>query len=177
MNVENALYPTPDRIAALMTNASGEPVVMFNLLKFRDEAAYPDGRSSDLSGREAYMLYGVPMQQLVAREGGRMIFSGQVQSLVIGTVDDMWDVAALMEYPSSAAFARIATSPEVAAIGQGVCVVRPDLSHEYVAMPDPFTTNLCFTGPDRRTALVTLSGGGRLVALDWPRPGLRLKHT
>ena len=112
-----ALYPTPDRIAALMANASSEPIVMLNLLKFRDKAAYADGRVSDLSGREAYMLYGTPMQQLVVREGGGMIFSGQVQSLVIGTVADMWDVAALMEYPSSAAFARIATSPEVAAIG------------------------------------------------------------
>lgn len=117
MNVENALYPTPDRIAELMTKASGEPIAMLNLLKFRDKATYADGRSSDLSGREAYMLYGVPMQELVVRGGGRMIFSGQIQSLVIGTAEDMWDVAALVEYPSSAAFARIATSPEVAAIG------------------------------------------------------------
>jgi gluconolactonase len=65
----------------------------------------------------------------------------------------------------------------VAAIGQGLCVVRPDFSHEYVAMPDAFTTNICFTGTDRRTALVTLSGGGRLVALDWPRPGLELNYS
>jgi len=65
----------------------------------------------------------------------------------------------------------------VAAIGQGLCVVRPDFSHEYVAMPDAFTTNICFTGADRRTALVTLSGGGRLVALDWPRPGLVLNYS
>jgi len=65
----------------------------------------------------------------------------------------------------------------VAAIGQGLCVVRPDFSHEYVAMPDAFTTNICFTGADRRTALVTLSGGGRLVAVDWPRPGLALNYS
>jgi gluconolactonase len=65
----------------------------------------------------------------------------------------------------------------VAAIGQGLCVIRPDFSHEYVAMPDPFTTNICFTGADRRTAFVTLSGGGRLVALDWPRPGLELNYS
>jgi gluconolactonase len=65
----------------------------------------------------------------------------------------------------------------VAAIGHGLCVVRPDFSFEYVEMPDAFTTNICFTGPDRRTALVTLSGGGRLVAVDWPRPGLELAYT
>lgn len=63
----------------------------------------------------------------------------------------------------------------VAAITHGLCVVSPDgSSHEYVELPDPFTTNVAFGGPDRRTAYVTLSGAGRLVALDWPRPGLAL---
>jgi uncharacterized protein (DUF1330 family) len=117
MNVENALYPTAERIADLKADSTGKPIVMLNLLKFRERAQYADGRTSELSGRDAYMLYGEKMQQLVEHEGGRMIFSGQIMSLVIGTVEDMWDVAALVEYPSSAAFARIVTSPEVAAIG------------------------------------------------------------
>jgi gluconolactonase len=64
----------------------------------------------------------------------------------------------------------------VAAITDGLCVIRPDLTHEYVTLPDAFTTNICFAGDDRRTALVTLSGGGRLVAIDWPRPGLALAY-
>jgi gluconolactonase len=63
----------------------------------------------------------------------------------------------------------------VAAIGHGLCVLEPDGSgHEYVEMPDPMTTNVAFGGPDRTTAYVTLSGYGRLVSLDWPRPGLPL---
>jgi gluconolactonase len=45
-----------------------------------------------------------------------------------------------------------------------------------VKMPDPVTTNICFGGPDRRTAYVTLSGTGKLVALEWPEPGLKLNH-
>jgi gluconolactonase len=43
-------------------------------------------------------------------------------------------------------------------------------------MPDMHTTNICFGGPDLRTAYVTLSGSGRLVACDWPRPGLALNY-
>jgi gluconolactonase len=62
----------------------------------------------------------------------------------------------------------------VAAIREGLCVVQPDGGHEYVALPDRFTTNVCFGGDDLRTAYATLSGTGRLVALDWPRPGLPL---
>jgi gluconolactonase len=41
-------------------------------------------------------------------------------------------------------------------------------------MPDEFPTNICFGGPDMRTAYVTLSATGRLGALDWDVPGLRL---
>jgi gluconolactonase len=43
-------------------------------------------------------------------------------------------------------------------------------------MPDPMTTNVCFGGPDLRTAFVTLSGMGRLIAFEWPRSGLALAY-
>ena len=117
MNVENALYPTGERIRALLGDASAEPIVMLNLLKFRARAEYADGHKSELSGRQAYNLYGEAMRKLVEREGGKFVFAADIKSLVIGEVDDMWDVAALVEYPSPAAFARIASSPEVAEIG------------------------------------------------------------
>jgi len=47
---------------------------------------------------------------------------------------------------------------------------------EQVFTGDPMTTNVCFGGPDLKTAYVTCSGTGQLVAFDWPRPGLRLAH-
>jgi gluconolactonase len=47
---------------------------------------------------------------------------------------------------------------------------------EQVPMPDFITTNLCFGGPALRTAYVTLSGTGQLVALEWKRPGLALAY-
>jgi gluconolactonase len=65
----------------------------------------------------------------------------------------------------------------VAAISQGLCVVDPDGHHEYVSLPDPMTTNVCFAPDDPRIAYATLSGTGRLVALDWPRPGASLAFT
>ncbi len=59
----------------------------------------------------------------------------------------------------------------------GITVVSPDGSSvEHVPMPDLYTTNICFGGPQLRTAYVTLSASGRLVAVDWPRPGLALHH-
>ncbi len=60
-------------------------------------------------------------------------------------------------------------------VNGGITVISPDGSSiEHVPMPDPVTTNICFGGADLRTAYITLSATGRLVATEWPRPGLRL---
>jgi gluconolactonase len=45
---------------------------------------------------------------------------------------------------------------------------------DQVMTGDPMTTNVCFGGNDLRTAYVTCSGTGRLISLQWPRPGLKL---
>ncbi len=60
----------------------------------------------------------------------------------------------------------------------GITVVSPDGRYvAHVPMPDLYTTNICFGGPDLRTAYVTLSGTGKLVAVDWPVPGLALNFA
>ena len=60
----------------------------------------------------------------------------------------------------------------------GISVISPEGEVDYVPLPDqyaePLLTNICFAGSDRRTAYITLSGTGRLLACDWPRPGLAL---
>ena len=43
-----------------------------------------------------------------------------------------------------------------------------------VKMPDVYPTNICFGGSDLRTAYISLSATGRLAAMQWPEPGLRL---
>jgi gluconolactonase len=43
-----------------------------------------------------------------------------------------------------------------------------------VKMPDAYPTNICFGGPDLRTAYITLSDSGRLGVMQWPEPGLKL---
>lgn len=45
---------------------------------------------------------------------------------------------------------------------------------EFHEAPEGYCTNLCFGGPDRRTAFITLSGYGELLAVPWPRAGLAL---
>ena len=63
----------------------------------------------------------------------------------------------------------------VGSIPGNITVVSQDGQfHEDLAMPDPFPTNICFGGPGLKTAYVTLSGAGRLISIDWPRPGAPL---
>ena len=58
-----------------------------------------------------------------------------------------------------------------------ITVIAPDgRIVRQVPTGDVYTTNICFGGPDLRTAYVTLSGRGELVAMQWPEPGLRLAH-
>ena len=117
MNYEIAVYPTREKLMELAGSRDESPVVMLNLLKFREVAEYTDGRDERISGREAYMRYGEAMRGIVEAGGGRMLISADLKDVVIGEVGDLWDVVAMVEYPSASGFFAIAASPEVAEIG------------------------------------------------------------
>ena len=116
MQVENALQPSGEQIEAFVSRDGDGPVVMVNLLKFRDKAAYPDGRDAHLSGWEAYQRYASEMRKLVEGSGGKFLFGGSVNGLLLGQVETLWDLVGLVEYPSRATLLQIATSPEYQAI-------------------------------------------------------------
>jgi uncharacterized protein (DUF1330 family) len=117
MNFNLAVYPTREKLMELAGSQDTSPIVMLNLLKFREVAEYKDGRDEKISGREAYMRYGAAMRSIVAKGGGRMLISADLKDVVMGEVSDLWDVVALVEYPSAAGFFAIAASPEVMEIG------------------------------------------------------------
>jgi uncharacterized protein (DUF1330 family) len=116
MNVVNAVFPGPDQIAAFFGGAEDGPFVMINLLKFKERADYPDGSDADLSGREAYARYGVAVQACLAAVGGKSIYAGAVTDLMLGEVDELWDMVALAQYPSRTAMMAMVQSPDYQAI-------------------------------------------------------------
>ena len=62
-------------------------------------------------------------------------------------------------------------------INGGVSVISPDGELvDFIATADPYCTNICFGGPDLKTAYLTLSGTGQLVSMPWPRAGLPLHY-
>ncbi len=59
----------------------------------------------------------------------------------------------------------------------GITVISPaGKVIEHVDTGDFLTTNICFGGDDLRTAYITCSSSGRLLATEWPRPGLKLAY-
>jgi uncharacterized protein (DUF1330 family) len=117
MQVFNDVYPTdPKQFEAMRAPGPQGPIVMVNLLKFREKAQYPDGRDAHLSGREAYMRYGVEVTKLLQKFGGRALFAGDVTHLALGRVEELWDEVALAEYPNRGALLAMSSSPEWRAI-------------------------------------------------------------
>ena len=114
MKVENQVAPGPEQIQAFV--ASEGPVLMVNLLKFREKAAYADGRDPDLSGAEAYARYAAEMRKLVEASGGRFVFGAKVEGLLLGEVESLWDMVGIVEYPSARTLIEIASTPEFQAI-------------------------------------------------------------
>lgn len=116
MKVENKVLPTPEQGMGFFGAPEDGPFVMVNLLKFKAKAEYEDGSDSHLTGEEAYLRYGMAVAQLVEKLGGKIHFNAKVTGLMIGEVEELWDMVALAEYPSLAAFRDMALSPEMQAI-------------------------------------------------------------
>lgn len=112
MIVLNKLHHSDGQWAALAKLKDDGPVFMTNLLKFKQRAEYPDGRESDLSGIEAYQLYGAQTSSHIAAIGGKVLHSSMIGGMVVGEVEDLWDVVAIVEYPSIAAFMKMVSSDE-----------------------------------------------------------------
>ncbi len=114
----NEVMPTSqERIAEMMAPGPDGPIYMVNLLKFKDQAEYADGRETDLSGRDAYQIYGREVSKLIVEYGGQITFVGDVTFLALGQVDELWDEVAIAMYPDRAALFKMSTSPEWQAIG------------------------------------------------------------
>lgn len=89
---------------------------MLNLLKFKDQAVYADGRTTDLTGAQAYGLYLVAVGKIIAGFGGRMIWNGVPNVLFIGDGEIQWDQVVIVEYPSFDAFRGMTASADYQAI-------------------------------------------------------------
>lgn len=86
------------------------PIHMLNLIKLNSKAEYEDG--TVVTGAEAYAAYGRDSGPIFKRVGGTIIWRGKPESMVIGPMDEQWDLAFVAYYPNSGAFLEMVTDPE-----------------------------------------------------------------
>jgi len=113
MEVVNKVYPNEQQIKGFLEPGAEGPICMVNLLKFKVEAEYEDGRETDLTGREAYELYEKGVKKLLESIGGGIGFEGDVERLMLGEVEELWDVVALAVWPSRQVMFEVMQSPEM----------------------------------------------------------------
>ena len=116
MKYENAVYPNKEQMKGFTESDHSQPISMVNLLKFKEKAEYPDGRETDLTGAEAYAIYGAAVTKLVKELGGEMVFAGAVERLALGEVEELWDQVAIARYPNRKAMLDMMMSPAYAEI-------------------------------------------------------------
>ena len=102
--------PDRDQFDAFKDLARDEPVMMLNLVRFREKAAYEDGRKA--TGAEAYAAYGKASGPVFRRVGGEIIWRGKPELMLIGPKDKHWDMIFVARYPTAGAFLEMVTDPE-----------------------------------------------------------------
>ena len=112
MRVKNAVIPNEEQMAGFLEGDTETPIKMVNLLKFKDKADYKDGRQTSLSGKEAYQIYAYEVQGHLEKVGGQSIFFGEVERLMLGEVEELWDWVAIAEYPSRKAMLEMVMDSE-----------------------------------------------------------------
>ena len=112
MEVKNAVMPNEDQIKGFSEQGGDKPIYMVNLLKFKEKASYPDKRETNLTGEEAYAIYAEEVAGHLAKVGGKPVFGGEVQRLMLGEVEDLWDKVAIAMYPSRKAMLQMINDPD-----------------------------------------------------------------
>jgi gluconolactonase len=127
----------------------------------------PDGSTVYFAETFTARLWGLPL----AAPGKRSKAQGATPALFVGN------------YPGFAYFDSLGVQAD-----GGICVATLLAGEITTFWPqaknigrtkinDPLVTNICWGGTELRTAYVTASGTGKLLALDWPQPGLRLAYN
>ena len=112
MKVENKVMHNEKQMEEFLEEGHDEPIYMVNLLKFKEKAEYPDKRETDLTGREAYAIYGVEVVKHLEKVGGKPIFGSDVTRLMLGEVEELWDQVAIAMYPNRKAMLKMISDPD-----------------------------------------------------------------
>jgi uncharacterized protein (DUF1330 family) len=106
---DSFIAPDDAQIRKLADRGDSGPIVMLNLIRFREHALEP---AEGMTGAEAYGLYSAEVQPMLERARGRVLSAARCEEGIIGPSDPEWDMVLMVEYPSATAFLEMIGSPE-----------------------------------------------------------------
>jgi uncharacterized protein (DUF1330 family) len=99
------------QMADFALNSDDGPVVMLNLLKFD-----PLTKDGSATGAESYARYGQLAAPVVAKHGGKVLWSGVPTQQLIGDMDYDWDFVLLVTWPKRQNLLDLTSDPDYEAI-------------------------------------------------------------
>lgn len=106
------IEPSGDALAGIRGRSGQGPFVALNLNRYRERAAYAAGTpDAGVSGRQAYMRYGIVALQAILSVGGRILWAANAGEVAIGCEHDRYDEVVAVWYPSREAFLRLEEFP------------------------------------------------------------------
>jgi uncharacterized protein (DUF1330 family) len=127
--------PERDQFDAFKALPRDTPILMLNLIRLRQHAAYPDGRQA--TGLEAYAAYGRESGPIFRRLGGEIVWRGKPELVLIGPCDEQWDIAFIARYPTAGAFMAMVTDADY----------RAAVKHRQAAVDDSRLIRMAPAGP------------------------------
>lgn len=139
------IAPTQEAGRLFVQRDFSGPIVMLNLLKFRDVADYsghPElAPAMPISGAEAFDRYVRHTLPILRESGGDVLFLGAGGPFLIGPADEQWDMAMLIRQVSAASFLYFASHAEyLAGLGHRVAAVADSCLLPLSEMPYPAGT-------------------------------------
>ena len=111
-----SVNPSRDQFKAIFGLPLDQPVLMLNLLRFRNVADYapadPEHGAPAMTGAEAYRCYSDAATPIFERVGGTQVWIGMPELTLIGPVDERWDLAFIARYPTAQSFVDMLKDPE-----------------------------------------------------------------
>lgn len=108
--------PTREQFKAIFGLPLDCPVMMLNLVRFRDVATYADGDpefgATVVSGETAYGRYSQEATPIFDAVGGSQVWIGKPELMLIGPDDERWDLAFVARYPTAQAFVDMVKNPD-----------------------------------------------------------------
>lgn len=98
---------TKEQMAKIMTYPKDTPLVMINIIKFKDRT-----ENGNETGKEAYARYFRNAKPFIARSDAKLIWKGVVATTVVGDTKNEPDMVFLVEYPTVDHFLKMVSDPD-----------------------------------------------------------------